>query len=190
MNIDGPDDQVRSKASAQRHVRQQQHRYPAALETLRVIGILFVPGDVIEIRALNVGRTPDRAGVTKSRYFNFEDRAAIEEAVQDLDGYADGIYIVLNPVNPNLIARANNRLQARPKHTTSDTEIVEWRWMFIDIDPVRPAGISATHEEHGTALARAVQIQEALSARGWPEPVSADSGNGAALLYRLPRLEI
>jgi hypothetical protein len=50
----------------------------AVNEALRAIGALFEPGDVIEIRALDVDRKPDRGGVTYSGYFNFESRDAID----------------------------------------------------------------------------------------------------------------
>ena len=113
----------------------------AANDALRAIGALFQPGDVIEIRALVVGRTPTHSGFTYSGYFNFESEEAIRKAVLDLDGQAEGIYVVLNRLNPHLLARANNRLQARPKYTTSDKDILEWRWLYIDCDPVRPAGV-------------------------------------------------
>jgi hypothetical protein len=67
---------------------------------------LFQPGDVIEIRALNVGRNPDRSGITYSGYFNFEAEEEISRALISLDGRAEGIYVVLNKLNPALLARA------------------------------------------------------------------------------------
>jgi hypothetical protein len=163
---------------------------PCVEEALRAIGILFESGDVIEIRALHVGRTPDRIGATKCGYFNFESAGAIAGALQQLDGHAEGIYVVLNRLNPALLARANNRLQINLKNTTSDMDITERRWLYIDFDPVRPAGISATESEHQAALHRAGVVRDALAAAGWPEPVYADSGNGAHLLYRLPQMEL
>lgn len=167
--------------------RSTRHR---CVESLRSIGILFEPGDIIEVRAVNVGRTTDRAGVTKSGYFNFENSEALAKAVEQLDGQAEGIYVVLNRLNPALLARANNHLQTKPKHVTSDADIIDWRWLYIDADPARPAGISSTDAEHVAALDRASKVRDALAARGWPEPVYTDSGNGAHLLYRLPKLEL
>ena len=160
----------------------------AVIEALRAIGILFEPGDVIEIRALNVGRTPDRAGNTFAGYFNFENSEAIASAIRNVDGRSEGAYVVLNRFNPDLLARSNNHLASRPKHTTSDADIIEWRWLFIDSDAIRPAGISATDAEHEAALERTVAIRDYLAERGWPEPVHGDSGNGGHLLYRLPYL--
>ena len=50
---------------------------------------------------------------------------------------------------------------------------------------MRPAGISSTNEEHQAALDFASTIRDHLAAIGWPEPILADSGNGAHLLYRI-----
>src|ERR1022692_4349246 len=96
----------------------------AVTEALRAIGALFEPGDVIEIRALEVGRTPSRSGVTYSGYFDFGNEVAIRQAVEFLNGRAEGVYVVLNRLNPALLGRANNRLQAKPKYTTSDGDII------------------------------------------------------------------
>jgi hypothetical protein len=159
-------------------------------QTLCTIGTLFDSGDVIEIRALNVGRTENRAGSVRSGYFEFEDSDAISAAIRSLDGKAEGVYVVLNRFNPDLLARSANRLQARPKQTTSDADIVERRWLYIDVDAIRPAGISATEEEHTMALQKVETIRQFLDERGWPEPIIANSGNGGHLLYRLPELDL
>ena len=162
----------------------------SAEKALQAIGTLFLPGDVIEIRALNVDRSPDRYGVIHSGYFVFEAAEEIRRALTSLRDRAEGIYVILNRLNPALLGRAHNRLQGKPKHTTSDSDIIELRWLYIDVDPVRPAGISSSDQEHEAALDRARRIKEFLSGLGWPEPIYADSGNGGHLLYRLPVLAI
>ena len=164
--------------------------HPAVNEALRAVGAIFEPGDVIEIRALEVGRTPERTGNTHAGYFHFENRDAITTAIRSLDGKAEGVYLVLNRINPELLARSNNRTKIRPKNTTTDADIIEWRWLYIDADAIRPAGISATDAEHEAALQRTLAIREHLAERGWPEPIHGDSGNGGHLLYRLPHLDL
>ena len=57
--------------------------------------------------------------------------------------------------------------------------------MYIDIDPIRPAGISSTEEEHDAAIAKAYYIRDDMKEHGWYEPVICDSGNGASLLYKI-----
>src|SRR5262249_46151933 len=45
--------------------------------------------------------------------------------------------------------------------------------------------ISATNEEKEEALKKIKSIREFLTARQWPKPIFADSGNGYHLLYRV-----
>lgn len=144
------------------------------------IELLHTPGDVFEIRALAV--PSGRYTNTASGYFDNLDKAV--EAAKQCDGKgAAGVYVTLNPVNPALLARANNRMVDRPKTTTQDSETTCRRWLFIDIDPHRPTGIAATEEEREAARNLAVEIEDALRMRGWSYPLLADSGNGMYLLY-------
>jgi hypothetical protein len=93
-------------------------------------------------------------------------------------------YVTINPVRPDLLARSDNRL-TRARHTTRDADVLCLRWLYLDIDPVRPAEISSTEAE----LADAIQRRDAilgdhsdLAASGaW-----GSSGNGAWILVRLP----
>jgi hypothetical protein len=146
-------------------------------EIARAIAVMFVPDDVIEMR---VPKT-EREG-TVSGYFR--DQAALVKAAASRNGDV-GIYLTLNPVKPALLARCANRVRPRARTTTSDKDIEMRRWLLIDCDPVRPADISSSDEEHEAALERAVDIRIALAEEGWPAPVFADSGNGAHLLYRI-----
>ncbi|MBM4274369.1 MAG: DUF3987 domain-containing protein [Deltaproteobacteria bacterium] len=98
--------------------------------------------------------------------------------------WATGVYITLNPANGGLLSRANERLLAGVGRT-QDGEI-EWiRNLLIDLDPIRPAGISSTDTEHAAALEMAQIIQADLTAEGWPNPLLGDSGNGAHLVFPL-----
>lgn len=164
--------------------------HPALNCVLRTCQTLFESGDVIEIRALDVGRSLEHGGSTRAGYFNVENTEAISAAVRSLDGKAEGIYVVLNRCNPELLSRSANRLRVKPKHTTTDADIVEWRWLYVDADANRPAGMSSTNAEHQLALNRVREIRDFLGGCGWPEPIHGDSGNGAHLLYRLPALEL
>ena len=104
------------------------------------------------------------------------------------DRTTTGIYVTLNAVNPDLLARRANRIKIRlskKDSTTADSDIIRRRWFPIDIDPVRPSGVSSSEEEHENALAKADIIKEYLSELCWPDPICADSGNGAHLLYRV-----
>jgi hypothetical protein len=136
---------------------------------------------VVEVRAL-------ADGVTHSGYFG--DHEALARAVEalDADPSVAGIYVTLNTVNPALLARRANRIKmrlSRKDATTADADIIRRRWLPVDIDPVRPSGVSSIEAEHAAALAAAERIAIWLAEQGFPAPVRADSGNGAHLLYRV-----
>lgn len=152
-------------------------------EILRACQALFAPGQVAELRALDAVTREWRRLHTVSGYFDDWDKLA--DAALGIQ--ARGVYVTLNPVNPALLARANNRVRDMKagEAATSDSDIGARRWLPIDCDSVRPSGISATDAEHDLALARAREIRAYLQAQGWPEPLLADSGNGAHLLYRV-----
>lgn len=56
---------------------------------------------------------------------------------------------------------------------------------LFDLDPKRPAGTSSTDGELAFAKKAADRLQKALRAWGWPEPLTAMSGNGCHLQYRV-----
>lgn len=136
------------------------------------------PNAVFEIRALKVDR-----GGTAVGYFSHDQIPKAAAAAARLSGNSKGVYVTLNPVDPQLKARADGRIKRYATETTQDKEIVRLRQLLIDVDPVRPAGICATAQEKACAVAVAAQIQAEL----FPgiEPIAVDSGNGAQLLYAI-----
>lgn len=132
-------------------------------------------GEVTELRILKTSRG------TVSGYF--DDNEELAENAAKYDGKVPAIYFTLNPVKPDLLPRAANRVVQRAKNTTADADIERRCWFPIDFDPVRPAGISSTDEEHQAAHSMAKEVQQFLAGKGWIEPIVADSGNGAHLLY-------
>ena len=139
--------------------------------------LVVEPDSVFELRVLD---TPNRG--TFSGYFT--DPAQAAKAAAHWDGKAN-IYITLNPVHPGCLARSSGRVTPHPKNTTSDADILRRRWLLVDIDPVRPAGVPATDSEKQAALGLVEAIRQFTAENGWPEPVVLDTGNGAALLYRI-----
>jgi phage/plasmid-associated DNA primase len=144
----------------------------------RAVNLLTEPGQVVELRALKV---EGRGNRTDSGYF--DDPAKLAAAAFSLEGKAQAVYITLNPVKPDLLARASNRIKQYATETTADPDITKRRWLPLDFDPVRPAGISSSEDEHAAAIAMAERCAEWLTIQGWPAPVAGDSGNGAHLLY-------
>jgi len=139
------------------------------------------PGQIVEVRALT-----DQ--FTQSGYFRDFDALARAVEPLDADNAVHGIYVTLNVVNPALLSRRANRIKMRlgkKDSTTSDADILRRCWLPIDIDPLRPSGVSSTDEEHNLALAKADEVARWIAGLGFPEPIHADSGNGAHLLYRI-----
>ncbi len=150
---------------------------------LEACQLLCEPGSVVELRALDAISAGWPMPHTVAGYFRDWHRLAAAAAGQQ----ARGIYLTLNPVAEALLARAVNRLKdcRRSDPLTKDPDIVRRRWLPIDLDAVRPSGISATDAEHALALARAREVAAWLAGQGWPAPILADSGNGSHLLYRV-----
>jgi hypothetical protein len=149
------------------------------LEIRRALTVLYQPGDVVELRALDVG------GKTVAGYF--DDHAKLAEAAAKLSGSAAGVYVVLNELTPGLLARSANRLTTGPKNLTQDKDIIRRRYLPIDIDAKRPSGISSTDAEHDAAIQVAGKIKEYLVGLGFPADaiIIGDSGNGGHLLVRV-----
>src|ERR1051325_7799115 len=140
------------------------------------ISLLTLP---VELRIVN---SPQK---TLSGYFT--DR---EQLIAECEGISGGlgieaVYTTLNPVNPDLLARANNRVKSQAKHTTSNFDITRRVWLPIDCDAVRPAGISATDEEKDAAITVVRQVRSYLTEQGFPGCLLGDSGNGGHVLFRV-----
>lgn len=156
----------------------------ADVEVLRrAVKLILTPnwerGDIVELRVLGT-----KKGVC-SGYFDAEHSEHLVSFAAHLSGTGQGVYITLNPIMRDCLARAANRAIPYAKHTTGDSEITHRHWLLIDTDPKRPTGISSNDEEHNAALSRAVAVRSWLTEQGWPQPIYADSGNGGHLLYRV-----
>jgi hypothetical protein len=147
-------------------------------EISRAIATLFQPNEVTEVRV-----PKSRKDGTISGYFDSPEK--LTEAITELSGSHAGIYYTLNPTLESLTARAHNCCLTKAAATTTDDQIIRRRWLLIDVDPQRPAGISSSDPEKEKALEKLQEIGTFLTEQGWPAPVSADSGNGFHLLYRL-----
>lgn len=139
---------------------------------------------VIELRGLHVPTS--RTGIA-SGYYDDHQKLAADAAKLDREK-AGGVYVTLNEIDPALLARAANRLKYHIKtgETTTDGNVIRRLWLPIDVDPVRPAGISSTDEQ--VQIAEVVRDQCETKMKEWlgMEPtIVGFSGNGHHLLYRL-----
>lgn len=152
-------------------------------EILRGLKIYHAAGDVFEFRLPDAGKFKTIGG-----YFNDFDKAADEAITLSQRHPGLAIYCTINPTDASLLGRANNRTKAYAKNLTADRDIARLNWLPVDADPPRPAGISATDEEHDLSISRIRDIKKWLiEEQGWPERsiVIVDSGNGGYLLARI-----
>jgi hypothetical protein len=147
-------------------------------EIARAIAALFQPNEVVEVRVPKSKRDGTLSGY-------FDNQGKLAEGIAELSGSHAGIYYTLNPCLESLTARAHNCILTKAAATTTDDQITRRRWLLIDVDPQRPAGISSSDPEKAKAFEKLQEIAHYLTEQGWPAPVSADSGNGYHLLYRL-----
>ncbi len=168
---------IREMSSRKNHLIDVQ-------EVKRAYQLLTVPGQIVEIRALEASREQNsRYTETIGGYFdNINDLLREVSTIR----VAMGIYMTLQPGDPQLLHRAKNKLVKQKKDlSTSDKHITHYQWLPIDSDPERISNISATEEEHQRALAHSRKIRDALKELGWPDPIETDSGNGGHLQYRI-----
>ncbi len=147
--------------------------------------ILHEPGEVFEVRVINC---PERVGgsYTSTAAGCFNDASKAAQAIEQIEKLKPpAVYVTLNQCDPALLARGVNRLAAKAKATTTDANIIRRRWLFIDIDTKRPAGVSSTDAELADAVAVSDAIESAMQADKWPEPLRGMSGNGRYLLWRI-----
>ena len=160
----------------------------------RVLTYFHSKGSTFEICALGVkqAKSPAWEGYAGGKdpivagWFNDVKRAA--EAALKLDAIgSEGVYHTINDTIPALLGRAGNRLKAGVSRS-SDRDVPMVQHLLVDIDPERPKGVSSTNPEHDFALAHSATIRQQLMEMGWPEPLHADSGNGAHLIFKVPDL--
>jgi hypothetical protein len=143
-------------------------------EVRRALQYMHPNNQVFEIRIPHNGRTGQSGG-----YFN-----DVSKAIGELKQYVGltAVYVTINDIEEQALARANNRLVSYLKPSTSDGDVARRKFIFIDIDPVRLSGVSSTKQE----LSKAVQCAKKIMGDFyfWPKPLFACSGNGVHLLYR------
>jgi hypothetical protein len=146
----------------------------------RAIEVLCPPDAVIELRALHKGKKATTAG-----YFDAEHREQLIDEAVKLNESGAAVYMTLNLLDSQLLARTANRVQPYVQATATDNNVLRRCWLLVDIDPQRPKDTSATGEQLAAATDRARKVYAFLAERGWSEPVVGESGNGLHLYYRI-----
>lgn len=152
--------------------------YIDADEVRKAIEVLQEPGGVFEVRAIGTAKKDILSGY-------FRDAETLLQAFDTIDLRQRNVYITLGKVKDECFARAQSERFLKSPQTSSDTEIESYRWLFVDLDPVRSAGISSNSKELAAAEDLAGKVYEYMHNLGFEEPVKAMSGNGYHLLYRI-----
>lgn len=137
-------------------------------EVQRIVGYLktFVqPGQITELRAFG--------SETYSGTFSYDSLETMAVCAMELERKCSGVYFVPNPIS----IAATNEIKVGG-NCASDSDVIERRWCLIDVDPVRPDGLSATDEERQAAWKVLCHVQTSMEASGFSDPIIACSGNG------------
>lgn len=163
-------------------------------EIRKALGVLFKDvkfgdGECIEVRV------PDKKKhITAAGWFDNIEELAGQVAVLAQGGFGEGYrhihenaYWTCNPASDALLARQPKNKIAIASDTTSDNNITRRLWLPIDIDPLRPSGVSATKAEKALAYAVTQNLFEKLQDVGVPADsmVGGTSGNGYHILIRI-----
>lgn len=88
-------------------------------------------------------------------------------------------YFTLNDIDDDLYGREqHDKFVKRPKVTTSDGNVIRRRFIMLDFDACRVAGVSANDQEFEKAHMKAVDVYRYLMGQGFKEPIITTSGNG------------
>ncbi len=156
--------------------------------------IFLSAGEVVEVRIPKgfgkLFNCKDYLRGTIAGYFDNQDDFIkwVKEADRSLKH--EGIYFTLQVIDSRVLGRAFNRLK-QSQLTTADNNVLAYRWLPIDVDPVRPSGVSSSDTELKESLTLRDKVAVWLMAeQGFPAPIRAMSGNGGHLLFRLPDLPV
>jgi P4 family phage/plasmid primase-like protien len=159
----------------------------AALESAKWLTLLRPPGMLTGLRVPKLKDARRGQRVTVAGVYT--DLIKLANDAHELSVRAPGVYFNLNTVATSaMMAKPEllNYCRFAPSGTTvKDNQIERRDLLLVDVDAIRPADASSTEDELAAAVARAEEIEAALSARGWPKPLRVMSGNGCHLYYRV-----
>lgn len=147
-------------------------------EIRKTIAIMKPAGKLFEIRIIYENKK------VYSGYFRDADTLICELRHQNQVGC--NVYMTLNILNDACYDRSQrNVFEGNSKTTTSDNDVVGLEWLMVDLDPKRPAGTSSSDEQIEKAKALGNKIYGFMGQIGFEKPLTAFSGNGVHLLYRV-----
>ena len=132
---------------------------------------------LIEVRIIEDSRT-------YSGYF--KSKELLIEKLSKLNPNAN-VYFTLNEIEDACYSRSqmNEIISNKKITTTSDANITQRNWLFIDLDAKRPSDVSSTDTEMQHTIIAARKIFKYMRNIGFYDPIVCMSGNGAYLLYKI-----
>lgn len=148
-------------------------------EIQKTISILKPNNELYECRII-------KGFTVLSGYFRGADKLIAELGKVDLRGA--NVYFTLQRLHEGCEARVQWEHfveSGRAKvPTTSDKDIVAYEYIPVDLDPIRPAGISSSEGEKAAAEEmRELIIAYMTAEKGFRRYISASSGNGYHVLF-------
>jgi hypothetical protein len=162
-------------------ITQPNIAIPSLADATAAIKTLFRPDQVIELRGLGSNGATSIKRFTLSGYYSDHDKMAADIVAMSNTPGVSGVYWTLQKISTALLARSANHYRRGPEATTADADVIEYMWLPIDADPVRPAGISSTDAEKAAAFEVMHRVSVFFQDLG-VTPIEADSGNGYHLL--------
>ena len=148
-------------------------------ELRKAINLMKPEDRLYEVRLIRDGK-----GASLTGYFKGADRLVDMLKRQDLS--ESNVYITLNKLDPACYDRKQRDcLMAVSGTSTSDNDITGYDWLFVDLDPKRPKGTASTDEQLNDAKRLGNKVFKFMRQLGFNAPITAYSGNGVHLLYRI-----
>lgn len=148
-------------------------------EIRKTIQALKDSGELFEVRCLESNGKRVSSGY-------FRDTEMMLEQLSKLSTSDSNIYIMLNNIKPECYSREQrDKFITNAKVQTSDNDICGYEWLFIDVDPKRPVGVSSTDEQLRQAKGVGNKVYAFMKNLGFNNPITAMSGNGIHLLYKI-----
>ena len=151
------------------------------MEVRKAIEFMKPDNQLFEIRIIGSGSQKPMSG-----YFTSANKV-IEELKKRGNGLKNSnVYITLNAINEACYSRGQkDEIRQYTKASTSDNDIDGYDWLMVDIDPARPSDTSSSDSQIETSKAIGNKVYSFMKQVGFEKPISAFSGNGVHLLYKL-----
>ena len=145
---------------------------------LQTVATLYLPGQLGELRVKQT---------TGLMIGCFDDPQAMADAaaIASRDKNTICVWMTQNPLAPHAAVRPINGPLEKGTASKKSDYIGIRTLMLVDFDAAKGDNDNASEEEKAAALAQMQDCKAWLLSLGWPEPVTADSGNGAHMLFRL-----